>query len=75
MEIKSFIDILESLNVGFYTGVPDSQLKSLCDYLIATYGINNSHMIAVNEGNALALATGYHLASGKVPCVYLQNSG
>lgn len=75
MEIKSFIDILESLNVGFYTGVPDSQLKSLCDYLIATYGINNSHMIAVNEGNALALASGYHIATGKVPCVYLQNSG
>jgi phosphonopyruvate decarboxylase len=75
MEIKTFIENLESLNVGFYTGVPDSQLKSLCDYLITSYGINNTHMIAVNEGNALALATGYHLATGKVPCVYLQNSG
>lgn len=75
MEIKTFIETLESLDVGFYTGVPDSQLKSLCDYLIVTYGISKTHLIAANEGNALALASGYHLATGKVPCVYLQNSG
>lgn len=75
MEITTFIETLKKLNVGFYTGVPDSQLKSLCDYLIATYGISSTHLIAVNEGNALGLASGYHIATGKIPCVYLQNSG
>lgn len=59
----------------FFAGVPDSQLKPLCNYLMATYGIGQNHIIAANEGNAVALAAGYHLATGKVPVVYLQNSG
>ena len=59
----------------FFTGVPDSQLKPLCNYLIGTYGINKNHIIAANEGNCTALAAGYHLATGKVPVVYMQNSG
>lgn len=60
----------------FFTGVPDSQLRPLCDYLMYTYGIDGQHhIIAANEGNAVALAAGYHLASGKTPVVYLQNSG
>ncbi len=59
----------------FFTGVPDSQLKPLCNYLMATYGISSKHVIAANEGNAVGLAAGYHLATGKVPVVYMQNSG
>ncbi len=59
----------------FFTGVPDSQLKPLCNWLMATYGISEHHIIAANEGNAAALAAGYHLATGKVPVVYMQNSG
>jgi phosphonopyruvate decarboxylase len=60
----------------FYTGVPDSQLKPLCDYLMNTYGIDpQHHIIGANEGNCTALAAGYHLATGKTPVVYLQNSG
>ncbi len=60
---------------SFFTGVPDSQLKALCDCLMATYDIGENHIIAANEGNCAALAAGYHLATGKVPVVYLQNSG
>lgn len=59
----------------FFTGVPDSQLKPLCNYLMSEYGISDKHIIAANEGNCAALAAGYHLATGKVPVVYLQNSG
>ena len=59
----------------FFAGVPDSQLKPLCNWLMARYGISSHHIIAANEGNAVALAAGYHLATGKVPVVYLQNSG
>lgn len=62
--------------IRFYTGVPDSQLKALCNYLMDTYGIDSKHhIIAANEGNCTALAAGYHLATGKAPVVYMQNSG
>lgn len=60
----------------FFTGVPDSQLQGVCDYLMDRYGHDRRHhVIAANEGNAAALAAGYHLATGKIPVVYLQNSG
>lgn len=60
----------------FFAGVPDSRLKALCDFLLDTYGLDpRHHVIAANEGNATALAAGYHLATRKTPVVYLQNSG
>ena len=73
MEADKFIKIL---GIDFYTGVPDSQLKALCDCLMDNYGIDGKHhIIAANEGNSVALAAGYYLATGKIPAVYLQNSG
>ena len=73
MKVEELINIINS---DFYTGVPDSQLKALCNYLMNTYGIDSKHhVIAANEGNCTALAAGYHLATGKVPVVYMQNSG
>ena len=73
MKIKDFIELL---NADFYVGVPDSLLRPLCDYLYSTYGIDNKHhIVAANEGNAVALAAGYHLATGGVPVIYMQNSG
>ncbi len=73
MNIECFLDIL---NADFYAGVPDSQLKAMCDCLISRYGVDGvHHVIAANEGNCTALAAGYHLATGKVPVVYMQNSG
>lgn len=68
--------LLEIIGADFYTGVPDSQLKALCNYLMNEYGIDaGHHIIAANEGNCTAIAAGYHLATGKVPVVYMQNSG
>ena len=73
MDVVDFVDIL---GCDFYTGVPDSQLKALCNYLMNTYGIDEKHhIIAANEGNCAALAAGYHLATDNVPVVYMQNSG
>lgn len=73
MKIERFCEIL---GADFYTGVPDSQLKALCNYLMDTYGVDGKHhIIAANEGNCTALAAGYHLATGKTPVVYMQNSG
>ena len=73
MKVETMLDII---GADFYTGVPDSQLRALCDYLMEVYGIDpQHHVIAANEGNCTALAAGYHLATGKVPVVYMQNSG
>ncbi len=73
MKVEKLVEIIGS---DFYSGVPDSQLKALCNYLMNTYGIDSHHhVIAANEGNSAALAAGYHLATGKVPVVYMQNSG
>ena len=73
MKVEDFINVLDC---DFYTGVPDSQLKALCNYLMNVYGIDEKHhIIAANEGNCTALAAGYHLATGKVPLIYMQNSG
>ena len=73
MKVQKLVEIIGS---DFYTGVPDSQLKALCNYLMDTYGIDpKHHIIAANEGNCTAIAAGYHLATGKVPVVYMQNSG
>ena len=73
MQAETFARIV---GVDFYVGVPDSQLKALCNYLMNFYGLDpRHHLIAANEGTAAAVAAGYHLATGKVPSVYLQNSG
>lgn len=70
------LDFIKTLGSDFYTGVPDSQLKPLCNYLMNTYGIDNKHhIIAANEGNCVGLAAGYYLATSKIPVVYMQNSG
>ena len=58
----------------FYTGVPDSLLKSLCAYITANVP-ESDHIIAANEGGAVALASGHYLATGKPAVVYMQNSG
>lgn len=73
MKVEKLVEIIGS---DFYTGVPDSQLKAICNYLMNTYGIDSKHhIIGANEGNCVAIAAGYHLATGKVPVVYMQNSG
>src|SRR3989344_547956 len=69
-----FFNLLQQHNFSFYTGVPDSLLKDFCAYVTENDSPEN-HILAANEGNAIALAAGYHLATGKAGVVYLQNSG
>ncbi|WP_427003423.1 phosphonopyruvate decarboxylase [Methanobrevibacter intestini] len=71
---KFFIDKLEENNINFFTGVPDSLLKNICAY-IEDNKDENHNIIAANEGAAMGLATGHYLATGKIPVVYMQNSG
>ena len=60
--------------VDFFTGVPDSLLKNICAY-ITDNAPREKHIIAANEGTAIGIASGYYMASGKIPVVYMQNSG
>ncbi len=71
---EEFYRALRNNRVDFFTGVPDSLLKSLCAFIQDNVPKQN-HIIAANEGGALALAIGYHFATGKTPLVYMQNSG
>jgi phosphonopyruvate decarboxylase len=74
IEPKLFYDLLLQRDVNFFTGVPDSLLKNICAYITDKTDLTQS-IIAANEGNAIGLASGYHLATGKTPLVYMQNSG
>ena len=60
---KDFIEKLRAGGVDFFAGVPDSLLKNLCAYITDNVP-RESNIIAANEGNAVALAAGYHLATG-----------
>lgn len=71
---SDFYNWLSEKSVSFYTGVPDSLLKDICAY-ITQNSSKEQHIIAANEGNSIALAAGYHMATGEVPLVYMQNSG
>lgn len=71
---KFFIDTLSSLDIDFFAGVPDSLLKNICAYITDSLP-KKQNIIAANEGGAMGLAAGYHLATGKIPVVYMQNSG
>lgn len=69
-----FYNTLRGMGIDFYTGVPDSLLKDICAY-ITDHADRKNNIIAANEGGAVGLAAGYHLATGNIPVVYMQNSG
>lgn len=69
-----FFETLKNYGMDFFAGVPDSLLKNLCAY-ITDHSDERHNIIAANEGAAIGLAAGYHLATGRVGVVYMQNSG
>jgi len=67
--IEDIISTLNKKKINFFTGVPDSILKNL------PFKLKKNHISVNNEGTAISLAAGYYLATKKIPCVYMQNSG
>ena len=51
IEVNRFVEELKRDGVFFFTGVPDSLLKSFCAYVTDTCGGN--HVIAANEGGSV----------------------
>lgn len=74
VSVGKFYDLLQSNGISLFTGVPDSLLKDFCAY-VTDNSPKEQHIIAANEGAAVGIAAGHHLATGKVPLVYMQNSG
>ena len=68
---SDFYNHLITRDISFFTGVPDSLLKDFCFYI----NDKGQDIICANEGASIALASGYHLATRKIPLVYMQNSG
>ena len=71
--VENFLATLKRNKINFFTGVPDSVLKNLSVSLEVNN--NSEHQIAVNEGSAIGIGIGHYLATKKLPCVYMQNSG
>jgi phosphonopyruvate decarboxylase len=67
-------NLLKNHGIVFYAGVPDSLLSDF-SFVLESHRNEISHTISANEGLAVSLACGHHLATGKTPAVYLQNSG
>jgi len=74
VNLKALFEALDGMGVDFFTGVPDSLLNDFCLYL-TNYMDARQHVMAANEGNAIAIAAGHYMATGKLPLVYMQNSG
>ena len=73
IKAEEFLEMLLKLNLNFFCGVPDSLLSPL--NLAIDMSAKAKHITAVNEGAAVGIAIGHHLATKKVPVVYMQNSG
>lgn len=74
IEPKLFVESLGHNGMSYFVGVPDSLLKDFCAYVDDNCAAEK-HTITANEGNAVAMASGYYMATGDCPVVYLQNSG
>ncbi len=76
MNASVLLESCLSAGIDFFTGVPDSQLKGLCDELYSRWGASGrNHIVAHNEGGAVGLCAGHYLATGRPALCYMQNSG
>ena len=73
LNCEAFFQEAQQLDLHFFAGVPDSLLSSFSAWLMEHNP--QEHVITANEGNAAAMAAGYYMATGKIPVVYMQNSG
>lgn len=74
VDLKQLFEALDNKGVKFFTGVPDSLLNNFCLFLVNNIP-EGRHVMAANEGNAIAIAAGNYMATGNLPVVYMQNSG
>ena len=64
-KVSKLLKVLKNNDINFFTGVPDSVLKTFSN-LLSKYS-KLHHIITANEGGAVSLATGYFLSTKKIP--------
>jgi len=74
IDCSFLFDRFKQLGIDYFAGVPDSLLQNICSY-ITDHTDSQNHIIAANEGGAIALACGHYLATRRYGLVYMQNSG
>ena len=73
IQVDNFLKFLKKNKINFFTGVPDSLLKNFCLSIEQKVDRKN-HIISANEGSAMGIAAGYHLATNKIPLIYTINA-
>ncbi len=73
IETKNLFNFLKKNKINFFSGVPDSILRDTKEILEKKN--KKLHIAAASEGIAAAICMGNYLATKKMPCLYLQNSG
>lgn len=74
LSCNDFYKLCKKYSFNFFAGVPDSTFKSWMSFLEK----NNDKLTnipTVNECEAVAICSGYHLSTGKIGVLYMQNSG
>lgn len=69
-----FFREMRERNIGPFVGVPCSLIKSLTAYAV-DHPSEVEYVNPVHESHAMGFAAGSYLATGKLPMVFLQNSG
>lgn len=76
MRVELLVEKIRELGIETITGIPDSTLKSFCEYISnAGKTCFTQHVVTENEGASIGIAIGEYLSVGKPACVYMQNSG
>ncbi|MBA7536659.1 hypothetical protein ES705_28923 [subsurface metagenome] len=75
MKCNDLWEIFLKENITFFTGVPDSTFKHWMNFLDYKGGDGLTNVIASNECEAIAIASGYYLATQEIGVVYMQNAG
>lgn len=76
MQAEFFVKKIHELGIETITGIPDSTLKTFCDYIgNEGSGLFEYHIVPENEGASVGIAIGEYLATGRPACIYMQNSG
>ncbi len=74
IDAREFCDTLARRGLDFFCGVPDSLLADLCA-CVADDATPFENLICANEGNAVGVACGWYVGTGRPAVVYMQNSG
>lgn len=74
IDTRAFYDALVARGLDLFCGVPDSLLADLCA-CVSENAPAERNVITANEGNAVGMACGWHVATGGAAVVYMQNSG